>query len=33
MNIEPKKPTVKNPPNQFAGDVYQDMIAAPQDGT
>src|SRR3954452_15685849 len=31
MRIEPKKPTVKNPPEQFTGDVYLDMIAAPQD--
>jgi len=31
MNIEPKKPTTKNPPEQFTGDVYLDVIAAPQD--
>lgn len=30
MNIQPKKPTVKNSPEQFSGDVYLDMIAAPQ---
>lgn len=31
MRIEPTPPTVKNPPEQFTGDVYLDMIAAPQD--
>lgn len=31
MQIEPKKPTTKNPPEQFTGDVYLDMIAAPHD--
>ena len=31
MQIQPKKPTVKNPPEQFTGDVYLDMIASPQD--
>jgi quercetin dioxygenase-like cupin family protein len=31
MNVEPKKPTIKNPPEQFAGDVYLDAIAAPHD--
>ena len=30
MEITPKRPTVKNPPEQFTGDVYLDMIAAPQ---
>lgn len=30
MNIEPKHPTFKNPPEQFAGDVYLDMLAAPR---
>ncbi|MGA1836965.1 cupin domain-containing protein [Herbiconiux sp. 11R-BC] len=29
MQIEPRKPTVKNPPEQFAGDVWLDVIAAP----
>jgi len=29
MEIEPSKPTVKNPPEQFAGDVWLDVIAAP----
>lgn len=29
MNIEPTKPTTKNPPEQFAGDVWVDTIAAP----
>jgi quercetin dioxygenase-like cupin family protein len=29
MEIEPRKPTVKNPPEQFAGDVWLDVIAAP----
>lgn len=29
MNIEPAGPTVKNPPEQFAGDVWLDMIAVP----
>lgn len=31
MNIEPAAPTVKNPPEQFAGDVWLDMIAVPHD--
>lgn len=31
MQIQPKKPTVKNPPEQFTGEVYLDMIASPQD--
>ncbi len=31
MNIEPAAPTVKNPPEQFAGDVWVDMIAAPHE--
>ncbi len=31
MNIEPTTPTVKNPPEQFAGDVWVDMIAVPHD--
>jgi quercetin dioxygenase-like cupin family protein len=29
MQIEPVRPTVKNPPEQFAGDVWLDVIAAP----
>jgi quercetin dioxygenase-like cupin family protein len=29
MNIEPAAPTIKNPPEQFAGDVWLDIIAAP----
>lgn len=29
MNIEPSNPTTKNPPAQFAGDVWMDPIAAP----
>ncbi|MEH0108874.1 cupin domain-containing protein [Tersicoccus sp. MR15.9] len=32
MNIEPTTPTVKNPPEQFAGDVWVDPIAAPHEG-
>ncbi|NUU06175.1 cupin domain-containing protein [Leifsonia sp. C5G2] len=32
MNIEPTPSTVKNPPEQFAGDVWVDPIAAPHDG-
>lgn len=31
MNIEPTSPTVKNPPEQFTGDVWLDMIAVPHD--
>ncbi|RFA16607.1 cupin [Subtercola boreus] len=31
MNIEPQGPTVKNPPEQFAGDVWLDVIAAPHE--
>lgn len=31
MQIDPKKPTVKNPPEYFTGDVWLDMIAAPRD--
>lgn len=31
MNIEPSTPTVKNPPEQFAGDVWLDMIAVPHE--
>lgn len=29
MNIEPAIPTIKNPPEQFAGDVWVDMVAFP----
>ena len=29
MQIEPTTPTVKNPPEQFAGDVWLDVVAAP----
>jgi quercetin dioxygenase-like cupin family protein len=31
MNIEPSAPTTKNPPEQFAGDVWLDMIAVPHE--
>lgn len=31
MNIEPAAPSVKNPPEQFAGDVWAEMIAVPHD--
>jgi quercetin dioxygenase-like cupin family protein len=31
MNIEPPAPTVKNPPEQFHGDVWVDMIAVPHE--
>ncbi|KNH18509.1 cupin [Arthrobacter sp. ZBG10] len=31
MNIEPSTPTAKNPPAQFAGDVWLDVIAAPHE--
>lgn len=30
MELLPKFPTVKNPPEQFAGDVWVDAIAIPQ---
>lgn len=29
MNIEPTVPTVKNPPEQFSGEVWLDVIASP----
>ncbi|WP_296667292.1 cupin domain-containing protein [Demequina sp.] len=29
MHIEPRRPTVKNPPEQFAGDVWLDLIVVP----
>jgi quercetin dioxygenase-like cupin family protein len=32
MNIEPSKPTIKNPPERFIGDVWVDAIAAPHEG-
>ncbi|ASD22550.1 cupin [Cryobacterium sp. LW097] len=31
MNIEPTHPTIKNPPEQFAGDVWFDPITVPHD--
>ncbi|MBO0985395.1 cupin domain-containing protein [Rathayibacter sp. SD072] len=31
MNIEPAAPTVENPPEQFAGRVWLDLIAVPHD--
>lgn len=31
MNLEPTMPTAKNPPEQFAGDVWVDMIAVPHE--
>ena len=31
MNIEPPTPSVKNPPEQFAGDVWLDTIVVPHD--
>ncbi|MDF2554690.1 MAG: hypothetical protein K0R60_585 [Microbacterium sp.] len=31
MQIEPALPTTRNPPEQFAGDVWVDMIAVPHD--
>ncbi|MFT3888415.1 MAG: cupin domain-containing protein [Arachnia sp.] len=31
MRIIPKSPTVKNPPEQFTGDVWLDMVATPQE--
>jgi quercetin dioxygenase-like cupin family protein len=33
MDIRPKPPTVKNPPERFTGDVWLDPIAGPQDET
>jgi quercetin dioxygenase-like cupin family protein len=33
VNIEPTAPTAKNPPAQFAGDVWLDMIAVPHEDT
>lgn len=32
QQILPSQPTVKNPPEQFAGDVWVDPIVTPQDG-
>lgn len=31
MEIQQEQPTVKNPPEQFTGDVYLDPIASPQE--
>jgi hypothetical protein len=31
MNIEPSAPTIKNPPAQFAGDVWGDFLGTPRD--
>ena len=31
MQIAARTPTVKNPPEQFTGDVWLDLIAAPRD--
>lgn len=31
MDIEPSRPTTKNPPAQFAGDVWLDVVAAPHE--
>ena len=31
MNIEPDRETVKNPPEQFVGDVWVDFIATPHE--
>ncbi|NII41476.1 quercetin dioxygenase-like cupin family protein [Curtobacterium flaccumfaciens] len=31
MQIEPKQPTTKNPPEMFAGDVWLDPIAGPKE--
>jgi len=31
VHIEPSNPTVKNPPEQFSGDVWVDSIAAPHE--
>ena len=31
MNIDPRLPTTKNPPEQFTGDVWLDMIAYPRE--
>ena len=30
MHLVPKQPTVKNPPEQFTGDVWLDVLASPQ---
>ena len=32
MRVVDKKPTVKNPPEQFTGDVWLDLLATPQEG-
>jgi quercetin dioxygenase-like cupin family protein len=31
MNVEPERPTVKNPPEQFAGDVWLTPVVAPHE--
>lgn len=31
MRLEPKQPTVKNPPEQFTGDVWVDPIVGPHE--
>lgn len=31
MNIEPARPTTLNPPEQFAGNVWVDMIVVPHE--
>ncbi|MCU1526771.1 MAG: Cupin 2 conserved barrel domain protein [Frondihabitans sp.] len=31
MKVQPKNPTVKNPPTNFTGDVWVDGIASPKD--
>lgn len=31
MNIEPSRPIMKNPPEQFAGDVWPQVIASPHE--
>ncbi|PXW29125.1 UNVERIFIED_CONTAM: quercetin dioxygenase-like cupin family protein [Williamsia faeni] len=31
MNIDPPTPTTKNPPEQFTGDVWLDLIARPRE--
>lgn len=31
MQTDPRQPTIKNPPEQFTGDVWLDPIAAPRD--
>lgn len=31
MHLDPRRPTVKNPPERFTGDVWLDMIASPRE--